>query len=277
MSFAIGLGGIVVALVFLTAAVYKGWSILYSSIISVIIIAVTNGLNLYEALTVNYVSSFTSYAASYFILFCEGAMLGKLYDASGAAWKIGKTVVDKCGTKFALIGYIAVAAVLEYGGISTFVICFVLLPLAKPIFKETGTPWYMWPAITIVPIIGPELMTPGGLQSHNIIPTQILGTDLTAAPVMGVVFTVVCTLCGSSSAPKMWSGSAIPCLLWMRQTPAWTGRTPPISSQPSSLSWSVWCLSTLQNSLRSTAWASVSSCVFSFSTAASLPASWFPR
>ena len=191
MSFAIGLGGIVVALVFLTMAVYKGWSILYSSIISVIIIALTNRLNLYEALTVNFVSSFTSYAAAYFILFCEGAMLGKLYDASGAAWKIGKTVVDKCGTKFALIGYMAVAAILEYGGISTFVICFVLLPLAKPIFKETKTPWYLWPAITIVPIIGPELMTPGGLQSHNIIPTTILGTDLTAAPVMGTVFTIV--------------------------------------------------------------------------------------
>lgn len=191
MSFAIGLGGIIVALVFLTAAVYKGWSILYSSIISVIIIALTNGLNLYTALTENYVSSFTSYAAPYFILFCEGAMLGKLYDASGAAWKIGKTVVEKCGTRFALIGYIAVAAILEYGGISTFVICFVLLPLAKPIFRETGTPWYLWPAITIVPIIGPELMTPGGLQSHNIIPTEILGTELTAAPVMGTVFTVV--------------------------------------------------------------------------------------
>ena len=191
MSFAIGLGGIVVALVFLTFAVYKGWSILYSSIIGVIIIALTNGMNLYNALTVDYVSSFTSYAANYFILFCEGAMLGKLYDVSGAAWKIGKTVVDKCGTKFALIGYIAVAAVLEYGGISTFVICFVLLPLAKPIFRETGTPWYMWPAITIVPIIGPELMTPGGLQSHNIIPTEILDTNLMAAPVMGTVFTVV--------------------------------------------------------------------------------------
>lgn len=191
MSFAIGLGGIIVALVFLTFAVYKGWSILYSSIIGVIIIALTNGMNLYTALTENYVSSFTSYAANYFILFCEGAMLGKLYDVSGAAWKIGKTVVEKCGTKFALVGYIAVAAILEYGGISTFVICFVLLPLAKPIFKETGTPWYMWPAITIVPIIGPELMTPGGLQSHNIIPTEILGTNLMAAPVMGIVFTVV--------------------------------------------------------------------------------------
>lgn len=197
MEFAIGIAGIVVALVFLTLAVYKGWSILYSSIICVIIIALTNGLNLYTALTENFVSSFTSYAATYFILFCEGAMLGKLYDVSGAAWKIGKTVVDKCGIKLAIIGYMAVAAVLEYGGISTFVICFVLLPLAKPIFKETKTPWYMWPAITIVPIIGPELMTPGGLQSHNIIPTTILGTDLMAAPVMGIVFTVVYfAICG---------------------------------------------------------------------------------
>ena len=34
-------------------------------------------------------------------------------------------------------------------------------------------------------------MTPGGLQSHNIIPTKILGTPLTAAPVMGIVFTAV--------------------------------------------------------------------------------------
>lgn len=197
MPFAFGLGGIVVALAFLTFAVYKGWSILYSSILGVIIIALTNGMNLYEALTVNYVSSFTSYAANYFILFCEGAMPGKLYDVSGAAWKIGKTVVEKCGTKFAPVGYIAVAAILEYGGISTFVICFVLLPLAKPIFKETGTPWYMWPAITIVPIIGPELMTPGGLQTHNIIPTEVLGTNLMAAPVMGIVFTVVYfAICG---------------------------------------------------------------------------------
>lgn len=197
MSFAIGLGGIAVALLFLTFAVYKGWSVLYSSIISVVIVALTNSMNLYNALSVTFVSSFTSYAATYFILFCEGAALGKLYEVSGAAWKIGKAVVDKCGTRFALIGYVAVTAVLEYGGISTFVIWFVLLPLAKPIFRETGTPWYMWPAITIVPVIACELMAPGGLQSHNMIPTEILNTDLLAAPLMGTVFTAACfALCG---------------------------------------------------------------------------------
>ena len=58
MNFAIGLIGIIAALVFLTVAVYKGWSILYSSIISVIIIALTNSLNLYEALTVKFCQQF---------------------------------------------------------------------------------------------------------------------------------------------------------------------------------------------------------------------------
>ena len=175
MSFAIGLGGIVVALVFLTAAVYKGWSILYSSIISVIIIAVTNGLNLYEALTVNYVSSFTSHAASYFILFCEGAMLGKLYDASGAAWKIGKTVVDKCGTKFALIGYIAVAAVLEYGGISTFVICFVSASPGQAYFQRPGPP-LVWAGHHDCTDYRAGIDDSRWSTEPNIIPTQILGT-----------------------------------------------------------------------------------------------------
>jgi len=198
MSTSLGLIGIVLALAFMTFAVYRNWSILYCSIISVVIITLTNKLSLYEVLSSTYINGFSGFAAPYFILFLEGAMLGKLYDTSGAAWRLGKTIVTKCGKRFALLGYLAVVFILEYGGISTFVICFVLLPLARPIFKETGTPWYLWPAFTLVPIIGPELMMPGGLQAHNIIPTKILGTKLTAAPAMGIFFvifySVICAL-----------------------------------------------------------------------------------
>ncbi len=218
MSTSLGLIGIILALAFMTFAVYKNWSILYCSIISVIIIALTNGLNLYEVLSSTYINGFSGFAAPYFILFLEGAMLGKLYDASGAAWRLGKTVVTKCGRRFALLGYLAVVFILEYGGISTFVICFVLLPLARPIFKETETPWYLWPAYTLVPIIGPELMMPGGLQAHNIIPTKVLGTKLTAAPAMGIFFTVFyCVLCAlyliweSRRAQKVdWKRNSLP-------------------------------------------------------------------
>ena len=183
MSFAIGLGGIVVALVFLTFAVYKGWSILYSSIIGVIIIALTNGMNLYNALTVDYVSSFTSYAANYFILFCEGACWascttsaarpGNRQDRGGQVrHQVCPDRLHRRGRRPGVRRHLHLRHLLRPAA------------LAKPIFRETGTPWYMWPAITIVPIIGPELMTPGGLQSHNMIPTEILNTDLLAAPLM---------------------------------------------------------------------------------------------
>ena len=190
MSTTFGLLGIAFALAFMTYAVYKNWSILYSSIIAVIIIVLTNKLNLLTTLTSTYIDGFAGFAAPNFILFLEGAMLGKLYDVSGAAWRIGSSAVKKFGKRFALVAYFLACFVLEYGGISTFVICFVLLPLARPIFKETGTPWFLWPAFTLVPIIGPELMMPGGLQVHNILPTNVLGTTLTAAPLMGIFFTV---------------------------------------------------------------------------------------
>lgn len=191
MNTTIGIIGIVIALAFMTYAVYKNWSILYCSIISAIIIGITNGMDLTVLLTNEYIRGMSEFAAPNMILFIEGAMLGKLYDDSGAAWRLGTTVVNKVGKRFAILGYILVVSILEYGGISTFVICFVLLPLARPIFKATGTPWYMWTAYTLIGLVPPELMFPGGLQTHNILPTTVLGTTLTAAPVMGIVMAIV--------------------------------------------------------------------------------------
>lgn len=191
MSTTMGLLGIFISLAFMTFAVYKNWSILYCSVISVILIAVTNGLNITEVITTNYTKGLGGFAAPYFILFMEGAMIGKLFDDSGAAWRVGSFVANKLGTKWSILGYIVVTAILEYGGISTFVICFVLLPIARPIFKKTNTPWYLWPAITLIGILPSELMIPGGLQIHNILPTSILGTDLMAAPLMSLCITLV--------------------------------------------------------------------------------------
>lgn len=190
MEVTLGILGIGLALAFMTFAVYKNWSILYCSVISIVIIALTNRLDLVEVFTETYVSGLGDFAAPNLLLFVEGAMIGKLFDDSGAAWRLGSTVVSKMGKRWSLIGYILVASILEWGGISTFVICFVLLPLSKPIFKETNTPWYLWPAITLIGIIPPELIWPGGLQIHNILPTQVLGTTLMAAPVMSIVMAV---------------------------------------------------------------------------------------
>ena len=80
MSTTFGLLGIAFALAFMTFAVYKNWSILYSSIIAVIVIVLTNKLDLLTTLTSTYIDGFAGFAAPNFILFLEGAMLGKLYE-----------------------------------------------------------------------------------------------------------------------------------------------------------------------------------------------------
>ena len=57
--------------------------------------------------------------------------------------------------------------------------------------KDPGIPWYLFPGITGLAIATFAMgQMPGSLQMQNIIPTQILGTSLTAAPVEGVLATL---------------------------------------------------------------------------------------
>lgn len=187
----IGLIGIVISLSFMTFAVYKNWNVIYTSVICVIIITVSSRMGLTDVFTGTFADGVGSFAAPNLLIFVAGAMLGKLFDESGAAWRIGDTVVRKMGKRWSLFGYILVTSFLTWGGISAFVVYFVLLPLSKPIFKETKTPWYLWPGLTLMGIVPAELIWPGGLQIHNIIPTNVLGTSLTAAPVMSIAMAVV--------------------------------------------------------------------------------------
>lgn len=84
-----------------------------------------------------------------------------------------------------------------YGGIQVTVMIFVLLPFAKILFPKAGIPWYLFPGITGLAIATFAMgQMPGSLQMQNIIPTQILGTALTAAPVEGVLATLFMIVVG---------------------------------------------------------------------------------
>ena len=74
---------------------------------------------------------------------------------------------------------------------------FVLLPFAKILFPKAGIPWYLFPGITGLAIATFAMgQMPGSLQMQNIIPSQILGTSLTAAPVEGVLATLFMVVFG---------------------------------------------------------------------------------
>ena len=118
----IGLIGIVVSLSFMTFAVYKNWNVIYTSVICVIIIALSSRLGLTDVFTGTFADGVGSFAAPNLLIFVAGAILGKLFDESGAAWRIGDTVVRKMGKRWSLFGYILVTSFLTWGGISAFVV-----------------------------------------------------------------------------------------------------------------------------------------------------------
>lgn len=81
-----------------------------------------------------------------------------------------------------------VFGLLGYGGVSVFVILFVIVPIARPLFKEIDLSWHLFPGIYFFGVATFVMsMLPGTPQIQNIIPTKYLGTTAMAAPALGLI------------------------------------------------------------------------------------------
>ena len=186
--------GILLAFGVLIVAAYRKLSMFLASVIAAAIVALFGGMSIAAELVGSegsYLVGMKNFVGSWLIIFALGALLGGLYDRSGATWRISSTLINKAGAKWTLLIYVLVGGLLVYGGIQVTVMIFVLLPFAKILFPKAGIPWYLFPGITGLAIATFAMgQMPGSLQMQNIIPTQILGTSLTAAPVEGVLATL---------------------------------------------------------------------------------------
>jgi H+/gluconate symporter-like permease len=83
-------------------------------------------------------------------------------------------------------------SVLTYGGVSLFVVIFATMPILFLLFREAGLPRH---AIFAPMAAGSSAYTmttlPGTPALTNVIPSQYLGTPMTAAPVFSVLIAVV--------------------------------------------------------------------------------------
>lgn len=135
---------------------------------------------------------------SNFPVFLFGAILAKYMDKSGATVTIADKIMKLVGVSSpyrALLAVFVISAFLTLGGINVFVVIFILIPMAKPIFKQVNIPW----KLVTIPIWGGATtftmtMIPGSPSLHNIVPSNALGTPLTAAPLVGIVTTIVSIL-----------------------------------------------------------------------------------
>ena len=189
--------GIILALAFLIYFAYRGASILVISIIAAVIAILfgyfeTGNAHILAEYTVVYMKGTAGFLQKYFPVFLLGAIFGKLMDVSGAAKAISHTITRFLGKEKAILSIVVSAAILTYGGVSLFVVVFAVYPIAAAMFKETNIPKRLIPAaIALGAATFSMTALPGTPAIQNVIPTRYFGTDVFAAPILGLVASVI--------------------------------------------------------------------------------------
>ncbi len=184
----LGLLGGVALLIWLAL---RGVNIILASLLSSLLVIVTNGLPLAEGLTSFYpfgpLGAFT-FAGKFFLLFAAGAVFGRVMGDSHAASSIAMALVRKLGSHRALIITVFATALLTYGGVVVFVVVFAMYPLGLKLLQQADIPKRLFCAALALGA-GTFTLTalPGTPSVNNVIASVGLGTDLFAGFWLGLV------------------------------------------------------------------------------------------
>lgn len=188
MSPILSLLGILLGLVLLIVLAYKGHSIIWVAPVCAAIVAVFGGLNVLQTYLNEYIGGTAGYIISWFPAFFLGAVYGKIMDATGSARSLANKIIALIGPRFAILAVIIPCLLMTYGGISLFVVVFVIYPMGYAIYREANLPRTLLPGAIAFGAFGITMTCiPGTPQIQNIIPTTYYGTTATAAPLMGLV------------------------------------------------------------------------------------------
>jgi len=133
----------------------------------------------------------SKYVTQYFLVFFVGALFGAVYQFTGAARAIAKWMADKCHGKYVAGIIMTITGILTYGGISGFVVFFVIYPITLHVFKEAGVTRRLIPGAISAGTWTWSMYGPGTPAIQNVIPVVELGTTPTAAFIPSVLITVL--------------------------------------------------------------------------------------
>lgn len=188
MSPIVSLIGIVLGLVLLIVLAYKGHSIIWVAPVCAILVALFGGLDILKSYLGDYIGGTAAYIVSWFPAFFLGAVYGKIMDLTGSARSLANKLVSIIGSKYAILAVVLPCLLMTYGGISLFVVVFVIYPMGYAIYREADLPRTLLPGAIAFGAFGITMTSiPGTPQIQNIIPTTYYGTTATAAPLMGII------------------------------------------------------------------------------------------
>ncbi len=180
--------GIILSLFLLMFFAYRGFSVILFAPVFALLAASMSGLSLMPAYTELFMAKAVTYIKSFFPVFLLGAVFGKIMEDTGLAKGIAQAIIKTLGKERAILAVVLAGAVLTYGGVSLFVVVFAIYPFAAALFKEAEIPKRLLPAsIALGAFTATMDCLPGTPQIQNLIPTNFFGTNIYAAPVLGVI------------------------------------------------------------------------------------------
>ena len=171
---------------------FRGHSIIWVAPLCAAFVALCGGLNLLDAYKTTYMEGAANYFKQWFPAFFLGAVYGKIMDKTGSARSLGQKLVSWIGAKNAMLAVVLPCMLMTYGGISLFVVVFVIYPMGYAIYRAADIPRTKLPGAIACGAFGITMTAvPGSPQIQNLIPMQFYGTTPTAAPLLSIVACVV--------------------------------------------------------------------------------------
>lgn len=188
----VSLLGIVIGLVLLMFLAFKGCNIIWLAPICAMVVAIMGGYSLLDAYLGDYMTGMANYVLSWFPAFFLGAVYGKVMDMTGSARSLADWLVKLIGSKFAVAAVVIPCLLMTYGGISLFVVVFVIYPMGYAIYRAADLPRTLLPGAIAFGAFGITMTAiPGTPQIQNLIPTNYYGTTPMAGLPMSIAAIII--------------------------------------------------------------------------------------
>lgn len=193
--------GLILSLALIIFLAYKGYSTIITApivaLLTVLLIGGDSNTHLMVHYTEVYMGGFAGFVKNYFPIFLTGAIFAKLMEEALYAKSIANFITKNLGKDKTILAVVLAGAILTYGGVSLFTVAFVLYPIANVLFKESNIPKRLIPGtIALGAFTFTMTALPGTPEIQNVIPMRYFGTDTFAAPLIGVIASILMLLLG---------------------------------------------------------------------------------
>ena len=183
-----GITMIALSLVLLIFFAYRGYSIIFIAPLFAVVASIGSGHDPMPVFSEIYMTKAAEYVKTYYPVFLLGAIFAKIMEEGGLAASVANKIVQTLGKEKAILAILIGCGVLTYGGLSVFVVAFVMYPFAAILFKEANYAKKLLPGLLWMGIFTYSMVAiPGTPQIQNIIPTAYFGTTTWAGIGLGLI------------------------------------------------------------------------------------------